>query len=139
VARLADRETTVTYPLSKGGHIRRLIVTLSAAAALASPAADAHSTAAVTVDSPKWIPPLIRRLAVCESRGNPRHEVHRRSDNWHGGGIVSWYVGTWQLDRYPGMPAFPWQASLRDQVKVAVRSVRRHRDFGCLDYGWVRG
>ena len=120
--------------------MRRLIATVSVAAALAGTSvADAGSTAAVTVHGPKWIPPLIRRLAVCESRGNPRHEVHRRSDNWHGGGIVSWHVGTWQMDRYPGMPPFPWQATLRQQVRVAVRSVQRGRDFGCLDHRWVRG
>ena len=93
----------------------------------------------VTVSEPAWIPSLIRRLAVCESGGNPRHEVHRSSDGWNGGGIVAWATTTWTADRYPGMAAYPWQATLRDQVRVAIRSVRRHRSFGCLRLVWVRG
>ncbi len=68
------------------------------------------------MSSPSWVPPLIRRLAVCETHGNPRHQ----SGSY--GGIVGWYVGTWQLDRYAGMP--------------------RHRYYGCLhgpEHAWVRG
>lgn len=95
----------------------------------------------VTVDGPRWIPGLIRRLAVCESRGDPRHHVRNAEGEF--GGIVSWYVagggGTWALDKYPGMPRYPWQASLRQQVSVAIRSVNRGRHFGCLQHDWVRG
>ena len=117
-----------------------MTLTAVIALALAAPAAQARIER-VTVDGPAWIPGLIRRLSVCESRGNPRHHV------WNGegefGGIVSWYVagggGTWKLDKYPGMPRYPWQASLRQQVRVAVRSVQRGRTFGCLRHSWVRG
>lgn len=84
------------------------------------------------MNGPDWIPPLIRRLAVCESRGNPQH----RAGSY--GGLVSWYLGTWRLDRYQGMPLYPWNATVRQQVRVAVRSVHRGRYFGCLNYGWVR-
>lgn len=90
----------------------------------------------VTMSSPSWVPPLIRRLAVCETRGNPQH----RSGSY--GGIVGWYVGTWQLDRYHGMPRLPWNATLAQQVRVARRSVARGRYFGCLhgpEHAWVRG
>ena len=108
--------------------------------ALTTPTGSA-STERVTMTGPTWIPPLIRRLGVCESRGNPRHHVYNSEGEF--GGIVSWYVGggggTWRLDRYPGMPRYPWQASLRAQVRVAVRSVQRGRTFGCLNHGWVRG
>lgn len=94
-------------------------------------------TERVTLDGPAWVPPLIRRLAVCESRGNPQHHV------WNGegefGGIVSWAISTWRLDRYPGMPMVPYRASLRQQVRVARRSLERGRYFGCLQHGWVRG
>lgn len=106
-----------------------MIAVLAATAALA--------TSQVTVDEPAWIPPLIRRLAVCESRGVPTHHVRNREGEF--GGIVSWAITTWQLDRYPGMPMVPYKASLRAQVKVAVRSVRRGRTFGCLKHRWVRG
>ena len=110
-------------------------MTVVIALALAAPAAQARIER-VTVDGPAWIPPLIRRLAVCESRGNPRHHV------WNGegefGGIVSWAISTWQMDRYPGMPRYPYNATLRQQVRVAIRSMQRHRDFGCLNHSWVR-
>ncbi len=101
-------------------------------------ATTAHATAErITMSSPSWVPPLIRRLAVCETHGNPQH----RSGSY--GGIVGWYVGTWQLDRYKGMPRYPWNATLAQQVKVAIRSVNvRHRYYGCLhgpEHAWVRG
>jgi len=98
-----------------------------------------HRGEQITMTSPAWMPPLIRRLAICESRGNPRHQVHRASDGWTGGGIVSWAATTWAADKYPGMATYPWQAPLEDQVRVAIRSVRRHRAFGCLRLAWVRG
>ena len=91
----------------------------------------------VTVTHPAWIPPLIRRLAVCESRGNPRHHVWNHEGEF--GGLVSWAVGTWEMDRFRGMPRRPWNATLRQQVKVAKRSLYRHRTFGCLNHKWVRG
>lgn len=89
--------------------------------------------AIVTVDGPAWIDPLIRRLAVCESNGDP---AHRAGDY---GGLVSWYVGTWRLDAPAGAPREPWLAPLELQVAVAARSLARHRYFGCLRYQWVRG
>ena len=91
----------------------------------------------VTMHSPEWVPPLIRRLAVCESRGNPKHHVYNSEGEF--GGIVSWAISTWQLDRYPGMPKYPYDATLRQQVRVAIRSVNRGRSFGCLNHAWVRG
>jgi len=105
---------------------------------LALAAADAVSAAQerITMTGPAWVPPLIRRLAVCETHGNPQHQAGVY------GGIVGWYVGTWQLDRYAGMPRYPWNATLRQQVRVAVRSVNRGRYFGCLhgpEHQWVRG
>lgn len=123
---------------------RMTIATLTLIGLLAA-TAHAHNDAArqatITVHSPRWIPPLIRRLAVCESRGNPRHHVFNGEGEF--GGIVSWYVGggggTWALDKFAGMPRYPWQATLRQQVRVAVRSVQRGRTFGCLNHGWVRG
>lgn len=90
----------------------------------------------VTMTSPSWVPPLIRRLAVCESQGNPRHRAGVYE------GIVSWYYGTWDLDKLPGYPDHAYQATLRQQVRVAVRSVARGRFFGCLhgsSHAWVRG
>lgn len=112
------------------------MLTLALTTILAAPAE--ARTERITMSSPSWVPPLIRRLAVCETGGNPRH-------NWRNtyGGIVGWYVGTWQLDRYPGMPKYPWNATLKQQVKVAVRSVYvKHRYYGCLhgpEHAWVRG
>lgn len=110
-----------------------ILCLLVLAAARQAPAADER----ITLAGPSWVPPLIRRLAVCETGGNPRHQAGPY------GGIVGWYVGTWQLDRYPGMPRYPWNATLRQQVKVAIRSVYvEHRYFGCLhgpEHAWVRG
>ena len=103
---------------------------------IAAPSAGT-ATERITVHGPDWVPPLIRRLAVCESRGNPAHHVYNSEGEF--GGIVSWAIGTWQLDRYPGMPLTPYRATLRQQVRVAIRSVNRGRYFGCLNYGWVRG
>lgn len=101
---------------------------------LATPAAGADER--VTMTHPKWVPPLIRRLAVCESHGDPRHHVFNSEGEF--GGIVSWAITTWQLDRYPGMPRVPYRATLRQQVRVAIRSVNRGRTFGCLRHLWVR-
>lgn len=112
------------------------------------PADAARTDHRVTLTHPGWVPPLIRRLSVCESRGNPRHHVFNREGEF--GGIVSWYVGTWQIDRYTdtwadssgrsrGMPLYPWNATLRQQVRVAARSLERGRYFGCLNHAWVRG
>lgn len=70
-------------------------------------------------------------VALCESRGNFRHEVHRR-DGWWGGGAWSWYGPTWRLDRYRGMPSLPWLANPRQQYKVFLRSISRGRYFGCM-------
>lgn len=113
-------------------NVAALAVTIALAATPAQAADDR-----ITLTSPSWVPPLIRRLAMCETHGNPRHQAGSY------GGIVGWYVGTWQLDRYPGMPRYPWNATLKQQVNVAVRSVYvRHRYFGCLhgaSHAWVRG
>jgi hypothetical protein len=99
----------------------------------------AHDSAQrVTLHSPAWMKPIVRRLSVCESRGNPRHEVHR--SDWDGGGIVSWYVGTWRTDaRGISNARYPWaEPDLSKQYRVALVSLAKHRDFGCLDYSWVR-
>lgn len=88
----------------------------------------------VTMKSPSWMNPQVRRLAVCESRGNPQHQVQ----NSQFGGIVSWYVGTWRMDKLPAYPKYPWNATLRQQYKVALISLKRGRYFGCMNHHWVR-
>jgi hypothetical protein len=93
-----------------------------------------HSTAEkVTLDSPKWMQPLVRRLAVCETHGNPRHHWGANE------GMVGWYHGTWLLDKPVGAPQFAYEAPIGVQYQAALTSLRRHRYFGCLNNKWVRG
>jgi hypothetical protein len=80
---------------------------------------------------PSFIAPVHWATAVCESRGNFQHEVHRSDGSY--GGAWSWYVGTWNLDRRPKMPTRPWKATPRQQYVTYLRSVARHRHFGCLE------
>lgn len=112
-------------------------MTLLASLAAAAPYTADATTERITLTRPAWVPPLIRRLSVCEAHGDPQHHVFNREGEF--GGIVSWAITTWRLDRYPGMPAVPYRATLRDQVRVAIRSVARGRTFGCLNHAWVRG
>lgn len=90
----------------------------------------------VTMSAPSWMTPLVRRLAVCETRGNPWFR-------WRGyEGIVAWAAGTWDMDKPDGFPDHAYQATLRQQHRVALISIRRNRDFGCLkgvEHAWVRG
>lgn len=78
---------------------------------------------------PSWIRADHYQTFLCESAGNWKHEVHR-SDGSYGGGF-SWFVGTWRLDKFRGMPSVPWRASPRAQYKVFLRSIARGRYFGC--------
>lgn len=62
----------------------------------------------------------------------------------HYEGFVNWASGTWDADKHGISHAdHAYQASRRQQVRVAVRSVYvEHRYFGCLhgaDHAWVRG
>lgn len=112
-----------------------LTVTLCLTLCLAVRASSA-TVERITLTQPRWVPPLIRRLAVCETRGNTSHHAGSYE------GIVGWYTGTWQLDKPAGFPAHAYQATLKQQVVVAMRSVARGRYFGCLhgaEHAWVRG
>lgn len=137
--RLPQRQPPAPSPNERRDTIRRLLTTIAiaAAAGVAPYTTQAAKPDTITLQGPRWVPPLIRRLAMCETHGNPRHRAYPY------GGIVGWYVGTWQLDRDPGMPVYPWNATLRQQVRVAIRSVYvRGRYFGCLsgpEHAWVRG
>lgn len=105
--------------------------------ALAAAAQAAHkSRPRITLTTPGWMSPLVRRLSVCETHGDPwfRNGAYE--------GIVAWAHSTWLLDRYPGMPDHAYQASMRDQHRVALRSIAVGRYFGCLrgpEHAWVRG
>lgn len=91
----------------------------------------------VTMTHPAWMTPLVRRLAVCETGGNP---WFRHPDGYEG--IVAWLHTTWLADKPAGAPRHAYQASLRQQHRAALTSLRRHRYFGCLvgaEHAWVRG
>lgn len=115
-----------------------LVLLILAVAALAG-AGHAHGKRRpprITLTHPTWMTPLVRRLSVCETRGNPRFQSGPYE------GIVAWYYGTWDLDKPRGFPDHAYQATLRQQHRVALISLRRHRYFGCLigpEHAWVRG
>jgi hypothetical protein len=76
---------------------------------------------------------FLYRLGKCETGLNFRHD----SGSYEG--FVGWYTGTWLLDRYPGMPYHAHQATPRQQIRVAYRSIARGRFFGCaVNSPWVR-
>lgn len=125
-------------PAHRRGDIRRVLTILLIAGLVAAApyTAQARKPAQITMNGPKWVPGLIRRLAMCETHGNPHH----RAGSYEG--IVGWYSGTWDLDKPNGYPDHAYQATLEQQVVVAIRSVARGRYFGCLHgaaHGWVRG
>jgi hypothetical protein len=102
--------------------------------------ADAHAAPTpdpapvrVTMRQPAWMKPLVRRLSVCETHGNLRF---RRGPYE---GFVAWAAGTWDADKPSGFPDHAYEATIVQQHRVALISLRRGRYFGCLNHAWVRG
>lgn len=86
---------------------------------------------------PNWIDPFAWAVAICETgKGHNHPDPQHQTSSY--GGAWGWYVGTWQLDRYPGMPRFPWNATLRQQHRVFLRGRERGRYWGCIANGGYR-
>lgn len=86
---------------------------------------------------PAWIDRFAWAVAVCETGKGHRYPDFQHRTR-HYGGAWGWFVGTWALDRYPGMPRFPWNATPHQQYKVFVRGRARGRYWGCIAHGGYR-
>ena len=108
-----------------------MTLTAVIALALAAPA-----TAAIT-SKPSWMSRFAWAVGVCETgKGNRHPDFQHKTSSY--GGFAGWFIGTWQLDRYPGMPMFPWNATPRQQYKVFLRGRDRGRYWGCIANGGYR-
>lgn len=81
---------------------------------------------------PKFMSPFAWAVAVCETRGNFRH------DGGDYEGAFGWFTGTWLLDRRSGYPARAKEATPRQQNRVFHDSVAKGRYFGCIVNGGYR-
>lgn len=71
---------------------------------------------------------------MCETRLNWRHHT---SDYQ---GAFGFYSGSWDRFRLPYMPSEAYDATARDQYKVALRIYARYRwtGWGCWTHGGYR-
>ena len=127
----------MTYPRPEGGHIRRLIATVSVAAALASPAA-ADTKPAWQWQYKKWMPPVWQRLAQCESGSKPPNWRHN-SGTYQG--AFGFYHGSWDAFNRFGYPSDAHRATPWQQYKVALAIHARYgfTGWGCYRHSWVSG
>lgn len=74
---------------------------------------------------------------MCETgKGHNHPDFQHRTRSY--GGAWGWFVGTWAIDRYAGMPRFPWNATPRQQYRVFLRGRARGRYWGCIAGGGYR-
>lgn len=86
---------------------------------------------------PNWIDPFAWAVGVCETgKGHNHPDFQHQTSSY--GGFAGWYIGTWKLDRYPGMPMLPWNATPRQQYRVFLRGRERGRYWGCIANGGYR-
>lgn len=94
--------------------------------------ADGHYTA-----KPGWMSKFAWAVAVCETgKGHTHPDFRHRGSKY--GGAWGWFIPTWQLDRFSGMPRYPWLASPRQQYRVFLRGRERGRYWGCIANGGYR-
>jgi hypothetical protein len=93
------------------------------------------AVAATPATRPVWMSRFAWAVGTCETPNG--HEQWPHFDHHAGAyeGFVGWAHTTWLLDRYPGMPEHAYQATPRQQYRVALRSFARRRHFGCISGG----
>jgi hypothetical protein len=101
---------------------------------LALAAGNAHAS---PTERPPWMSRFAWAVGICETgKGNRYPDFKHRTRSY--GGAFGWAISTYQLDRYPGMPMLPWQASPRQQYRVFLRGRDRGRFWGCIEHGGYR-
>lgn len=95
-----------------------------------------HANAALK--KPAWMSRFAWAVGTCETPHPGEHWPHFTHHYGSYEGFVGWYHGTWLLDRFPGMPEHAYQATPRQQYRVALRSFARRRHFGCISGGGYR-
>lgn len=110
------------------------LATAAVVAALVVAAAHASSKPS----RPAWMSQFAWAVGTCETPHPGEqwpHFDHRSGDLE---GFVGWRHYTWLMDRYAGMPEHAYQATPREQNRVAARSFAKHRYFGCIANGGYR-